>query len=125
MTITYTYSLPQRRIETLCEGDVTLVEVLNHFHLLSLDRTIAPGADVLLDLRQLTSVPETVQLEAAAGQLKRISSQRPFGRCAVVGDDARTQGVGKMFEAVAATHFSAYRVFASLVDAQSWLDAPW
>jgi len=125
MTVTYTYSPATRRIETLCEGDVTLVEVLNHFHLLSLDRTITPGADVLLDLRSLTSVPEAVQLEAAAGQLQRVSAQRPFGRCAVVADDARTQGVGKMFEAVAARHFSAYRVFASLVDARSWLDAPW
>jgi len=125
MTITYTYQPRKRRIETLCEGEVTLVEVLNHFHLLSLDRTIAPGADVLLDIRTLTSVPEAVQLEAATGQLKRVTSARPLGRCAVVADDALSQGVGRMWESFASTHFSALRVFASIVDAESWLDAPW
>ena len=77
------------------------------------------------EARTLTSVPEAVQLEAAQGQLKRVSSQRPFGRCAVVADDAVTHGVGRMWESISAAHFSAVRVFSSIVDAASWLDAPW
>ena len=125
MTVTYNYDPATRRIETLCEGDVTLVEVLNHFHLLSLDRTIAAGADVLLDLRSLSSMPEAVQIDAAVGQLKRVASQRQFGRCAVVADAARTQSVATMFGSAATGNFSAYRVFTSIVDARSWLDAPW
>jgi hypothetical protein len=124
MTVTYNFDPATRRIETLCEGDVTLVEVLNHFHLLSLDRTVAAGADVLLDIRSLTSVPEPVELDATVGQLKRVASQLQFGRCAVVADAARTQGVAKMFATAAAEYFRAFRVFASIVDARSWLDAP-
>jgi hypothetical protein len=122
MPITYAYDAARNRVETECEGEVRLVDVVNHFHVLNIDRTVAAHADVLLDITRMVSNPESIQVKTAVDQLERIARQRPFGRCAIVAEGERTRATAGMFQALAAEHFVACRIFADRLEAANWLD---
>ena len=55
-----------QRIVTRRTGNTTLKEVLAHFDELELDPDCPPGADVLLDLTAMTSLPNVGQIRGAA-----------------------------------------------------------
>lgn len=121
MTVSYRYNVACKRIETRCEGEVTVVEVMNHFHLLSLDAEIAAAADVLLDFTAMVSVPEDAHLATIADQIQRLTSQRPFGRCALVAPQDRGLEAARLFEQFAGSQFTGFRIFFSRGDAVAWL----
>jgi hypothetical protein len=121
MTVTYAYDPERNRIETVCEGRVTVVEVMNHFHILALDRDIRASADVLLDLGSMNSSPEDEHLAAVMTQIERLTTRRPFGRCAVVAPHALAAESARMFERSAGRHFDAYRIFSTHAEAEAWL----
>jgi hypothetical protein len=124
MPIRYTYEAQRNRVETTCEGEVRVVDVVNHLHLLGLDPKIESHADVLLALSDLDALPEMLQVRTASDAIGRLSKQRPFGRCAIVVGDEAASHVARMFETVASSHFSEFRIFPSRNDASAWLDLP-
>lgn len=122
MGINYTYERARNRLTTVCEGEVGFVDVVNHFHVLSLDRSVQLGVDVLLDLTTLTSAPEDAQLDTLKESLRRNATQRPFGRCAVIAAGFPGLDVAEQFIRDTATHFTAARVFPNRAAATAWLD---
>lgn len=123
MSVTYLYDAARNRIETVCDGDVRLVDVVNHFHVLALDPAIRPRADVRLDLRTLTSAPEEDHYPMLEETITRAIARRPFGKCAVLAGCPHTRGVANVFGAFAGVHFDAVQTFAEVESANAWLDA--
>jgi hypothetical protein len=123
MSVTYCYDPDRNRIETTCAGDVQFVEVLNHFHLLDTDAKVRPAADVLLDLRTVTSMPGALELETMNEALVRIASRRPMRRCAVLVCDEASRDIATRFSTMAAPQFTAVRVFADRAEGTAWLDS--
>ena len=66
MPITYEIDPARRLILTRCVGHTDLREVMTHFEQLVNDPNCPPVLDVLLDLSEMTAVPDSGQLHAAA-----------------------------------------------------------
>jgi len=109
-------------VRTTCSGFVTLDEVLAHFAELENDRGWRTGMlDVLLDLRSMTSTPETVELRQIAHRIARTQSALQFGACAIVASDPGQVGMGKVFAAFARAEFRATTVVTTIEEAEQWL----
>ena len=54
------YQISKGLIRTRCYGPVTLPEVAEHFRELERDPDCPPRLDVLLDLRDITSLPSEI-----------------------------------------------------------------
>ena len=72
MPVTYELDQESSFIHTRCTGDVTLEEVLGHFH--ELDTIELPPArlNVLLDLSEMQSLPGSDQLKSVASEINRL-----------------------------------------------------
>lgn len=105
-------------IRTRCTGNVTLDEVLDHLRTLEEDPWRPGRADVLLDLSEADSLPESGQIRAVGGEL---GMRMRFGACAIVTPSDALFGMMRMFEAVAQEHFRAIHVFRTAAEAEAWL----
>ena len=79
MPITYRIDRELNRILTRCSGETVLKEVLGHFAELEADPDCPPRADVLLDLREITNLPNVGQIRAAAERTGDASRKVGFG----------------------------------------------
>ena len=122
MSITYRLDRDARRVRTRCVGFVTVAEVRDHFRALAEDPDCPERLDVLLDLREVTSVPSTAQLAEAAQAIAAIRSRLRFGRCAIVATSDALFGTARVFEVAAARGFDATGVFRGPTEAETWLD---
>jgi hypothetical protein len=122
MPVTYSIDLNKKLIRTKCIGAVTLSEVIDHFGQLSHDPACPEYLDVLLDLSQETSLPDTHQLQSVAHEIMRVRERVRFGLCAVVADKDALYGMLRVFEVMAQDHFRAIHVFRSYEEAESWLN---
>lgn len=122
--ISYRYDSQLNLIRTHCDGFVSLADVVEHFSELLDDATVGIHADLLLDLRDQTSVPMIDQLAAVTEALERIALELRFNRCAVLADRERVYGLARMFQAMAGKMFQAVEVFADSAIAESWLASP-
>src|SRR6185503_21355386 len=109
MPVTYTLAPARKRILTRCFGNATFDEVLGHFDTLANDPSCPDRLDVLLDMTELTSIPETDQLWAITKKIEDVLFRVRFDRCAIVADRDVVFGMTRMFEAIAEGHFSAVR----------------
>lgn len=121
MPVTYRIDKPLGLIRTQCAGEVTLEEVLEHFRMLGEDPDCPERLDVLLDLRDMTSLPESDQLRSVAKTIAGVRSRVEFGTCAIVATRNPLFGMTRMFEVFAEDYFSATRVFRDVREAWSWL----
>jgi hypothetical protein len=121
MPITYSIDKSRKFISTRCAGDVTLAEVLDHFRVLERDPECPDRLDVLLDLRDMTSLPTTADLRRVGDQIGRVKYRVKFGACAVVAPSDLLFGVSRMFEAFSEQHFGAMHVSRDCEGAQAWL----
>ena len=62
---------------------VTLEEVLGHFCTLEQDSECPDHLDVLLDLTQMESLPETHEISRIVTEMKRVRERVRFGACAI------------------------------------------
>jgi hypothetical protein len=69
MPVTYQLDRESGFIHTRCTGDVTFEEVLGHFRELEADTSIPARLDVLLDLSEMQSLPESDQLKSVATEV--------------------------------------------------------
>jgi hypothetical protein len=121
MPITYRIDRETNRICTRCSGETTLREVLAHFDELELDPDCPPGADVLLDLSEITNLPNVGQIRTAAERTGDASRKVGFGACAVVVGSEAWFGMARVFEAFTEPHFTRTAVFRTVEAAEAWL----
>jgi len=121
MPVTYFIDTKERLIRTRCLGDVTLVEVLEHFRTLEGDPKASGYLDVFLDLSETTSVPLTREISAVTREVGRVRKKVRFNVCAVVATRNALFGMLRMFEVLAGPFFSAFRVFRDPHKAAAWL----
>jgi len=122
MPITYRIDRELNRILTRCSGETVLKEVLGHFAELEADPDCPPRADVLLDLREITNLPNVGQIRAAAERTGDASRKVGFGAIAIVVGTEAWFGMARVFEAFTEAHFERTSVFRSIEAAEVWLD---
>lgn len=123
MPLTYSIDTNARLIRTTCAGNLTLEEVINHFHELQRDPNCPSRLDVLLDLTDVTSLPESRQLGAVALEVKKTLEKVRFDVCAIVAQRDALFGMLRMFEVMVEKYFRAIQVFRVRAEAETWLAA--
>lgn len=123
MPVTYTIDAGQRLIRTRCVGNVTFDEVISHFQTLAQDPLCPGHLDVLLDMSETTSLPETHQLNAVTFEIKTIQQKVQFGACAIVATRDALFGMLRVFEVMAHPYFRVIQVFRITSEAESWLNS--
>ncbi len=121
MPITYSIDIPTALITTRCFGHVTLAEVQEHFQELARVWPPVDRLDVLLDLRDQTSLPGLRELQDVATEIEVQIGQHRFGRCAVVTEREIVFGSMQMLEVLVGRYFEAFRVFRTAPAAVVWL----
>jgi hypothetical protein len=122
MPITYRIDSELNRIVTRCTGETMLKEVLGHFDELEADPDVPKHADVLLDLTEITNLPNVGQIRAAAERAGDASRKVGFGSCAIVVGSEAWFGMARVFEAFTERYFERGSVFRSREAAEVWLD---
>jgi hypothetical protein len=123
MPVTYRIERSKQLILTRCTGPIVLDEVRRHFVTLSQDNECPPRLDVLLDLSEMTTVPESDQLRTVASDIAHLRPQIQFGICAIVASRPPLFGMARMFEVFAERYFSGTGVFRTEAEAADWLEA--
>jgi hypothetical protein len=123
MPVRYQIDKPNELIRTECIGDVTLEEVVNHFQVLTQDPLCPNHLDVLLDLTEQTSLPESDQLREVTAAIRRVQRWVRFGACAIVAPTDALYGMLRMFQVFTEDLFREAQVFRSIGDAEAWLTA--
>ena len=121
MPVTYNLHPELGFIETTCFGNVTLEEVIGHFHELAGDPALPDRLDVFLDLDRCETVPDTRQLENVVREVDRLQSRVRWGSMAIVATNDAMFGMSRMFEAFTDGMFSRTQVFRSREEAEAWL----
>jgi hypothetical protein len=84
---------------------------------------VTAHVNVLLDLRDTTSEPQSHQMRAAAGEVEELAGRVRWGACAIVAASDMLYGMSRVFEVFASEAFGESRVFRELVEAEIWLAA--
>lgn len=126
MPITYQIDRERALVRTTIAGFVTFPEVMAHFTALEADPNRTGPMNVLIDIRGLTSVPETGQLRRAANRIDPERSPLQYGVLAIVASDPAAVGTGKLFAVFARERFRATTIVPTIEAAEHWLaDAAW
>jgi hypothetical protein len=123
MPVTYQIDSSRKLIHTRCIGDVTPEEIAEHFRELEQDPDRPERLNVLLDLTEETSLPETQDLREVKYQLNKLLRSVRFGACAIVTCDEALFGMMRMFGVITAEYFDVTQVFKAIADAKPWLAA--
>jgi hypothetical protein len=123
MPVTYKINSAKRLIRTTCTGKVNPEEVANHFRELERDPNRPDRLNVLLDLSEVTSLPETPDLRMVRHQLEKLTRSVQFQACAIVACDDALFGMMRMFEVFAREHFVVTHVFRLMAEAEAWLES--
>ena len=123
MPISYEIDPGRRLIVTSCTGQTALTEVLQHFEQLINDPDCPRVLNVLLDLTEMTAVPDSGQLHAAAMAVAQASEHVRFDYCAIVAASEATRGLAMVWQMFAQQTFRAAETFRTVEDAQAWLRA--
>jgi hypothetical protein len=123
MPITYEIDPGRRLIVTRCIGDTALPEVLQHFDQLINDPDCPPVLNVLLDLTEMTTVPDSGQLHVAAAAAAEASRHVQFDHCAIVAASESTRGIAMIFQMFAQQSFRGAETFRTVPEARAWLGA--
>ena len=122
MPVVYEIDQSRNTIHTSCIGDVTLYEVVEHFHSLEEDPACPSHLDVLLNLSEQESVPSSSQLRIVSEEIARVKGRVQFGACAIVVRNDALFGAAMVFEVLAARGFRVTKIFRDRDAAQSWLE---
>jgi hypothetical protein len=121
MPVTYRFDFDAGYVRTRCFGPVTFVEVVDHFRELVDDPQCPACLDVLLDLCDMTSLPESVQLRSVASEMAQVQERVEWGAVAIVSSRDALFGMTRMFGVFAERIFSATNVVRDLESAEAWL----
>jgi hypothetical protein len=123
MPVVYRIEGAKKVIHTQCIENVTFAEVLDHFKILVQDPQCPDRLDVLLDLSETTSRPESYQLREVSYKIGSINDRVQFGACAIVAPNDVVFGMSRMFEVFAERWFRRIGVFRELAEAEAWLQS--
>jgi len=121
MPIRYRVNSDAGLIETRCVGDVRYEEVFEHFAELEANPDLPERLDLLLDLTEMESTPESGQLRSVADDLARFESKIAWGACAIVANSDLVFGLSRMFQVFAEAHFEESTVVRDRSQAMQWL----
>jgi hypothetical protein len=119
--VTYIIDNTKNLIRITCSGLVSLEDVVDHFRGLKDDPDCGGHLDVLLDVHEADSVPESKQLRVVNSQIASIRAKVTFGICAIVANRDAMFGMMRMFAVFAEENFRAIRVFRETAEAEEWL----
>ena len=119
MPISYVFDRPQRRIQTVVTGSVSVDDILGHVEAVRREQTIAYAE--LIDVRGVTPPwLSTSDVWRAAGLVRTFKSDERFGpRAVIVGSDL-IFGIARMF-ANLIQDVAPMNVFHDQVQAEAWL----
>lgn len=123
MPVSYQLSPETGFIDTRCTGALTLDEVMSHFRKLEADPSLPGRLDVLLDLDEVTSLPESTQLREVTRAISRLEPRVAWGACAIVASRDALYGMSRVFEVLVEGLFARTHVFRERGEAQRWLDS--
>ena len=118
--VNYKIDLHRNLIRTVCSGDVNPKEVNDHFRDLASNPNRPDRLNVLLDLTQMTSIPETDQVRDASYELRSHPELR-FNACAIVAGRDHLFGMMRMFQVFAEDSFKITQAFRTVAEAETWL----
>jgi SpoIIAA-like len=121
MPVIYQIDRANGIIRTRCVGPVTIDEVIDHFRQLERDADCPERLDVLLDISEETSVPESEDLREVTREIRRIRNRVQFDRCAIVASRDVLVGMMRMFAVFTEEYFRETRVFRDAGYAEAWL----
>ncbi len=84
MPVTYSIDATRRLIHTVCTGHLNFAEVMDHFRQLKVDPACCGRMDVLLDVSNADSLPESNQIGAVGTALGAIRPKVQFEACGIV-----------------------------------------
>jgi hypothetical protein len=119
--VTYRLDGANRLIYTTCTGPVTVAEVVDHFRVLEQDPCCPDHVDVLLEVKDGTTVPKSNELQQVTRAIERIRGRVQFGTCAIVAPTDVLFGKMRMFEVFAEAYFDETQVFRTCGEAEVWL----
>jgi hypothetical protein len=121
MPVTYQIDLANRLIHTQCTGPLTVAEVVDHFRVLEHDPSCPDYVDVLLEVRDGTTVPKSEELRHVVHAIERVRPRVEFGVCAIVARTDALFGMMRMFEVFAEGQFRKTQAFRTIGEAEVWL----
>ena len=124
MPVLYRIDPELNRIVTECRGETTLRDVIGHFDELEIDPGCPEGADVLLDLSEMTNLPNVGQMRQAAQRATQASRRVRFGSIAIVAGSEEILAMARVFESFTERLFLRSAVFRSREAAEKWLETP-
>jgi hypothetical protein len=119
----YSIDLPRQLIRTACVRPLSFAQVIDHFRELNEDPACSGRLDVLLDVMDIDSLPDSSQLGAVGTAVIASRKKVQFGSCAVVADGDALFGMMRVFEVKAGDYFEAIRVFRRMAEAEMWLSS--
>lgn len=122
--VTYRLDRSKGLLETRCVGPVNLPDVMEHFARLRADPDLPEQLDVLLDLTEMTSVPEAGQLRQVAYAVAGLAATLRLRAIAVVASRDVLFGMSRVFGAFIDEQLERVRVFRAVDDARRWLACP-
>ena len=123
MPVTYLWDRESGLIRTRCTGNVTFEEVTGHFRELESDPSLPARLDVLLDLSEMESLPESLQLKAVAKEVNRLQRKVEWGAWAIVASRDDLFDMTRVFKVFSEEYFARSRLFRELDEAERWLDS--
>ena len=121
MPIEYEIDRKRGLVRTRCVGETTLAEVMEHFRILHDDPALPQRVNVLLDLSELTSVPEREQLRTIVGHVKALRSELRWGALAIAARSDLLFGMSRVFGIFVEESFTNTGVFRRPAEAEVWL----
>jgi len=121
MPVTYSIDAPGKMIRTTCSGLVKLEEVLDHFRTLQDDPACTGQLDVLLNVSEAKTLPQTTQLGNVIAAVSMVREKVEFRFCAIVASQDAMFGMMRIFEVFAGRYFRAIHVFREAPEAETWL----
>jgi hypothetical protein len=96
--VIYSIDPTRQLIRTACVRPLTFAQVIDHFRQLNEDPACSGRLDVLLDVTDVDSLPDSSQLGEVGTAMIAIRKKVRFGSCAIVADlvrnDASIRGQG-------------------------------
>ena len=121
MPVLYEIDVDRRLVRTTCAGSVVFDQVMKHFAALERDPRRTAAMDVVLDIRTITTTPETSQLRQVAERISPAQSTLTWGRLVIVASTPEAIGIGRLFTQFAQGRFVAATVVGTLGEAERWL----
>jgi hypothetical protein len=121
MPVLYEIDVNRRLVRTTCAGSITFEQVMAHFAALERDPRRVGAMDVLIDLRTITTTPETSQLRQVAERISPERSTLKYGRLVLIAVTPEAIGIGKLFAEFARDRFVSTTVVSTIGEAERWL----